>query len=1469
MSVSGSKVLRSALCLVLAIVMALGTCISAFAAEPKESINYVSIGDSMANGYCFDGYEQGNGSAIDFFNGTGVYGIGAYPDQFAGWLKAQGYADEVKHTKLAVSALRAEDLYFLLGGREEPQDGWQDQVNGYTEVDDDVALAEFYQKAVTDADIITLGVGNASFGAYMLHRVTDALGVFGASLDGDEIVDLEDALIDLDDQQKQVVLDAYNYIKAGFAQYIPAELAAQYNVDQICGILAYTAAGFILNYKGSVEQIVKLNPDVEIVLVGLMNTTYGMTVTAEDMGIDPIPVGDIMDGFFAALNAYVAGLPAAMQAAGEWEDAKFYYAGQPNPQFISQQFATLKAAGWENIDGGRLSGSIVRDRNITAYNDSLREMIAAAFSNDEFTLSLPEISLADVEGFEENNPQWNYAGMGYTGYGEDPKNLSVAIYLAIEDAVAASTDTLEIPLEGLMTIASDIGSVFTNLEMDVTKPEVTPAKARETLGSYLTSTDTLKGMCKIYALFKVGNGMSVHPTPSGHDAIAASVQAAYANGHTAKDETIENVKLTLSALYSVLETYGPEVAAQVWAQWEEYGYVDQVNNSIEGLKATLSDRYTYYTETALPAIEAAVGSLAAQKESLCTELTALNTELAAKKAELDAVLAEQEIGDIYIPDININVELGGNEQTEVPEHECVVAGDDVAAELEAAIADLEHAIAVIEALIADITADMEDLLALAEQIAAAVEELEQTLASIVEAADDLAAAIEAAVAVLEDNEGVVNAVIASFDAARATVLAAVDVVELTLGTAETMIADIDAMIGQISTDAEALYNKFITDLPACIAALPEEAQMLIGGAVLLAQQGLEEGKALIEAKLAEDIAALAAEYDAAALEAQLIALAEEYGINEAAIQAEIDAIKAQIEAEVSAQYAAIEAETLAQIAALETEAQAKLEALNAELAGYQAELEAAAEEAKAEIQAQIDRVNGDIATVNEDLACAIEHLENAAQIAYDEIVAEVEAAYEAAMAELETALADLEAAYNAAVAEVEAQLAELKAAYDAAVAELTAAADAAIAELQAAVDAQIAELGKLGEDLAAVVDGIFAELHEDLNAAQTAVAEILAGNLEAAEDLAEALVNMGAESLVDAYEAVKAQVENMFREATTDDYVISSDSYYVAIGDGSAAPESYVEKLAEYFGIEHKNLAQAGLDVNDAFAVISDNAEEVAKADLITIGFSNSAFVSDALNAAANGSDLDWSTYVTDDGVAYVDQALAEISAKLEENGITGELNAMALDAIESYAYSSVVYACGIPEVVNAIRAVNSDAVVIIVGQHNAFTGTVISIEGVEIDLSEYIDYLVTGAAVHGIAYCMLTDNAIYVEAPDAATNTPAEIGMRDLFAIMSGNDSALYPNATGHEYIKNQILKALNISVEEPAGLWGDADSDGDVDNIDSMLVLQYFLGLPTSCEVNTAVCDVDGVNGINNIDAMLILQHFVGIINSFPVEQ
>lgn len=66
-----------------------------------------------------------------------------------------------------------------------------------------------------------------------------------------------------------------------------------------------------------------------------------------------------------------------------------------------------------------------------------------------------------------------------------------------------------------------------------------------------------------------------------------------------------------------------------------------------------------------------------------------------------------------------------------------------------------------------------------------------------------------------------------------------------------------------------------------------------------------------------------------------------------------------------------------------------------------------------------------------------------------------------------------------------------------------------------------------------------------------------------------------------------------------------------------------------------------------------------------------------------------------------------------------------------------------------------------------------------------------------------------------------------------------------------------------------GDVDCDGDVDNVDAMLVLQHYVGLIGSDALDANAADVNGDGEINNVDAMLILQHYVGLINEFPAEK
>ena len=513
--------------------------------ESKDK-HYVSIGDSMANGYGFDGYQQGNDGVNIINNQDKFYGAGAYPLQFEKYLKEQGY--DVTHTKLASSALRAEDLLYLLDGRDTPADDWFDQVRNYTGINNDNVLKAFYQDAVKDADVITLGIGNASFGAFFLSRVTSMLGVMGGSLTEQQKAQytLENALKLLDnEEEKEIIRGISKKISETMNSFVSEEYAETYHIDEVSELLSYTAAGFIINFSRSVDKIVELNPDAEIILVGLMNTTYGMTIDLENG--EKFYFGDLMDEVFALLNDYIVLYPTLKQAEGKLQGATFHYAEQPQPKFIVQAFDDLAYAGWTNIDcgdedcgteghdcegEGRLSADIVRARTIKTYNNSLRLMISGAMG-----MNLLSITLDDVKAWrswetiqDELRPHmpeidyypaeaaWNFM------HGNSDLTASVAVYLAIEDAIVRSIAVDDIPLEGVLTIAdmNKLLGVFDGLESNI----YSPYTVRQSIGDHL-SQDHILPLCKIYAIFNIGDGMCVHPTPAGHDDLFEVVVESY------------------------------------------------------------------------------------------------------------------------------------------------------------------------------------------------------------------------------------------------------------------------------------------------------------------------------------------------------------------------------------------------------------------------------------------------------------------------------------------------------------------------------------------------------------------------------------------------------------------------------------------------------------------------------------------------------------------------------------------------------------------------------------------------------------------------------------------------------------------------------------------------------------------------------------------------------------------------------
>ena len=446
----------------------------------------------------------------------------------------------------------------------------------------------------------------------------------------------------------------------------------------------------------------------------------------------------------------------------------------------------------------------------------------------------------------------------------------------------------------------------------------------------------------------------------------------------------------------------------------------------------------------------------------------------------------------------------------------------------------------------------------------------------------------------------------------------------------------------------------------------------------------------------------------------------------------------------------------------------------------------------------------------------------------------------------------------------------LKAAHDALVAELTEKYNQAVAELQAAYDAAVAEYEAAVKALNDAYDAAVKELEDAVGATIEEIKEQVRATIE---EMKQSLIDLGVETVEDLVEAVTNLVKDILHRATHADLALGGTSTYVALGDGSAEAEGYVELLAErlqaQYGIQgYTNYAAAG---NTAASVKANlnNYADLADADLITVGFSNVTMLNNAIaNALADApAAYDWTKLVGKELAPYVEEALAEVYAEIAAIGLDAEMTEMLNIAIEGIAYGALEYAIELPQLIAAIREVNADAVIVIVGQYNPMEGAVLKFGDVSVDVSEYIGYFVDGVTAHGIAYCVLTGEAIFVEAPAVATaNTNKELTVVDLLKMVNNGFASMYPSTTGDTYITNQILEALNIS-KIPVALWGDADSNGIVNLRDAILILQVANGKDVAIDSNASDVTADGK--INLQDAIYVLKRANGNADLFPAER
>jgi hypothetical protein len=405
-------------------------------AAEKPNLNYVSLGDSMSNGFGLDGYGQRDHRAEDgkgydvFADGeVGHYGDDAYTNQFADYL---GGAYTVNHSKLAVSAMLSRDLLFLVGGGKYVEDGYcgfEDYLGVYCGNIDEEFLAKLqalYIEKITEADVITMGVGNAEIGAYIMHRLTDIIGFTGAdyNVTVKPYIDFEALKERCDAELVEKVIALRDQLLAELPQI------ADFDEDQIktvADLFAYTALDLCNNYTKILDTIVGMNPDVEIIVVGLMNTLNGLMFKVDEN--TTVDFGDYMGIVLDIVNTHISTYATVQVISNPaYENANIYYAESPKVEVIVDTFS----------DG---LNDIVRDR----FLETLTEMLGA------FGMDFSALTVEDIKAFEADR-------IAYAMSNSPEKVVNITKYLAIEEAVIKASNGATMSLDTFAAL-SNLSSV--------------------------------------------------------------------------------------------------------------------------------------------------------------------------------------------------------------------------------------------------------------------------------------------------------------------------------------------------------------------------------------------------------------------------------------------------------------------------------------------------------------------------------------------------------------------------------------------------------------------------------------------------------------------------------------------------------------------------------------------------------------------------------------------------------------------------------------------------------------------------------------------------------------------------------------------------------------------------------------------------------------------------------------------------
>ena len=514
---------------------------------PDDGIfRYVSLGASNTNGYGMKGYVSEEDVA-KFLNGEvnkneiNSYGYqkvpeGSYPDLIRDHYVQKVGQDKFSMDQLAISSMRVEELRVLLDNSYDGDDytswrftgaeGWfkSAEPGGLS------ALRTVYQNSISEADLITVDIGWNNFGVYVSNQLIEYINT-GDYFWTTDLSDIFDTPAEIEDAE-----DA----KAIIGGYIQTNMGNSQISTVLTDIFAYGILGYMHNFDVVMDRIYTLNPDADVVVIGIQNLLHGVVV---EIGGNEFPLGDLYGNFVDMAN---------------------YYASSCSPH--NDDYLYVKAGTDEHV-------SVFLDQ-MRSYDDveDLNPNVIDCYNFYDDNLFIQMTLDKEFANFIDNDPMYSFifglmgvkSGEEFitNGKAEQLGNIQSLFDDLYWPALDAAYDTLSVVVKEVATMGPVKADLLLN-GLDISAEEdklkgaiedeimenvmsIVEGVINESVEDYVVDIDKVmpddeaRIVTAMYVRFFMGNSFFLHPDETGHSQIMTAVIGVIDAPNTEKAETLSN-----------------------------------------------------------------------------------------------------------------------------------------------------------------------------------------------------------------------------------------------------------------------------------------------------------------------------------------------------------------------------------------------------------------------------------------------------------------------------------------------------------------------------------------------------------------------------------------------------------------------------------------------------------------------------------------------------------------------------------------------------------------------------------------------------------------------------------------------------------------------------------------------------------------------------------------------------------------